>query len=447
MTVSLADRQALGKSLFQMTWPMLFGVFSLMSFQLVDSAFIARLGVSPLAVQGFTLPMHLVIIGLQVGLGIATTAIISRTLGRGEELKARQLGGLVVVTGAILILILCIILWLLQAPIIDILGGSTDLLPLVERYWLPWLVSAWVGAMLYFGYSLSRSHGNTLLPGIMMVVTSLLNMALDPLYIFVFDWGLPGAAYATITSFTLGCLIVYPTIVRRHWLSFHQHALKLKATLLELGSIMAPAMLSQLMPPISAMLATKLVAGFGYAAVGAWALGSRVEFFSIVVVLALTMSLPPMVGRLLGSREFGQIRYLVSITVRFVLVWQLVIALVLIATSTPLAELFSEDTDVREILNSYLFRVPMSSGALGVCMIMVSICNAMGLAMRALLISCLRLFVCFLPLIWLGSYFGGIDGLLSGAMLGNIAAGIVAWVLYTRGMKTLIEEEQANSLL
>lgn len=75
---------SLAKQLFQMTWPMLFGVLSLMSFQLVDSAFIGQLGVLPLAAQGFTMPIQMVIIGIQVGLGIATTAVISRAIGAGK---------------------------------------------------------------------------------------------------------------------------------------------------------------------------------------------------------------------------------------------------------------------------------------------------------------------------------------------------------------------------
>ncbi len=61
-------------------------------------------------------------------------------------------------------------------------------------------------------------------------------------------------------------------------------------------------MISQLLPPLSSMLATKLLAGFGTAAVASWALGSRYEFFAIVSVLALTMSMPPMVGRLLERK-------------------------------------------------------------------------------------------------------------------------------------------------
>ena len=73
----MQSTSSLGKQLFSMTWPMLFGILSIMSFQLVDSAFIGQLGVLPLAAQGFTAPIALIFIGIQVGLGIATTSLIS----------------------------------------------------------------------------------------------------------------------------------------------------------------------------------------------------------------------------------------------------------------------------------------------------------------------------------------------------------------------------------
>ncbi|WP_417568223.1 MATE family efflux transporter [Marinobacter sp.] len=432
-----AQNPSLARQLFTMTWPMLFGVLSLMTFQLADSAFVGQLGRDPLAALGFTVPMQQLVSGMYVGLGIATTAIISRTLGQGDELRAQRLGGLVITVGASLALILCISVWLLQPLILDFLGAEAALRPLIREYWAPWLASAWTGAMLYFSYAVCRSNGDTKVPGYMMIITSLLNIGLDPLYIFVFDWGLPGAAWATITSFGIGAAIVYPTLIRRQWLRFDLERLQLRGALRQLGSITAPAMVSQLMPPVSAMLATALVAGFGSAAVAAWGLGTRLEFFSIVVVLALTMSMPPMIGRMLGAGEIEKIRRLVRIAVRFIVGWQLAIGLIWLAASGLVSTLFTSDEQVQEILGDYLVRVPLSYCALGVCMLMVSVCNALGLPMRALLVSTLRLFACYLPLLWLGSQFGGLTGLMSGALVGNLLAGTMAYTFYRAGMKQL----------
>ena len=431
---------SLARQLYSMTWPMLFGVLSLMTFQLTDSAFVGQLGGDPLAALGFTVPMQQLVSGMYVGLGIATTAIISRTLGQGEDLRAQRLGGLVITIGACLALTLCLSVWLLQNIILDLLGAELALRPVIRGYWAPWLVSAWTGAMLYFSYAVCRANGDTRLPGYMMIFTSLLNIALDPLYIFVFGWGLPGAAWATITAFGIGAMITYPTLVRRQWLRLDLLQLKLMAAIRQLGGIMAPAMVSQLMPPVSAMLATALVAGFGSAAVGAWGLGTRLEFFSIVVVLALTMSMPPMVGRLRGAGDLETIRKLVRLAVRFIVVWQLAIGLIWLAASGFVAELFSRDAQVQEVLFDYLIRVPLSYSGLGVCILMVSVNNALGMPLRALLISTLRLFACYLPLLWVGSRLGGLTGLMTGALVGNLLAGASAYLLYRQGMSRLRHE-------
>ncbi|BEH16415.1 MATE family efflux transporter [Marinobacter shengliensis] len=435
---------SLARQLYHMTWPMLFGVLSLMTFQLTDSAFVGQLGRDPLAALGFTVPMQQLVSGMYVGLGIATTAIISRTLGQGDNLRAQRLGGLVVTIGASLALILCLSVWLLQTGILNFLGAEDQLRPAIREYWVPWLMSAWLGALLYFGYAVCRANGDTKLPGYMMIATSLLNIALDPLYIFVFGWGLPGAAWATITAFGIGALVVFPALVKRQWLRFDLLQLQLAKAIRQLGGIMAPAMVSQLMPPLSAMLATSLVAGFGSAAVAAWGLGTRLEFFSIVVVLALTMSMPPMIGRMLGAGELDNIRKLVRIAVRFVVVWQLLLGLVWLVASGLVATLFSRDGDVQDILLSYLLRVPLSYSGLGVCMLMVSINNALGLPMRALLISTLRLFACYLPMLWLGAQVSGLTGLMTGALIGNLAAGLLAYSLYRQGMTRLRQKYPAT---
>lgn len=439
MTTTDYVRNGLGRTLFQMTWPMIFGVVSLMGFQLVDSIFVSRLGVGPLAALGFTVPINQLFIGLQVGIGIAATALISRALGAGNNLRAKRLGALVLIAGGLSMLVLCLLIWLARRPLLHAIGAEDSLLPAISQYWIPWLASAWLGAMLYFAYSIARANGDTRLPGLMMVVTSLINLVLDPLFIFTFGWGLPGAALATLAAFACGTLIMFRQILQRTWLRFEFQGMLLLPALRELGNISGPAMLSQLMPGLAAMLATTLIASFGAAAVAAWALGTRLEFFSIVVVLALTMSMPPMVGRFLGSGELEHAKRLIRLAVRFVLGLQLGVALIWLLASGVLPELLSPEVQVATLLKTYLLLVPLSYGALGVCMIMVSVCNALGLPLRAVLISALRLFACYLPALWLGAQLAGMTGVYAGALVGNLAAGAVAWLLYQQAMTRLLE--------
>ncbi|MCK8516070.1 MATE family efflux transporter [Methylonatrum kenyense] len=436
-TTEELSRNNLAATLFRMTWPMLFGVVALLGVQLVDAAFIARLGVEPLAAFGFTQPIQQLLIGAQVGLGIATTALVGRALGAGRHQDARCISLLVVLLGAAFIAAVCILLWLSQALLLTAMGAEAELLPLIRAYWAPWLLSAWFGGLLYFGYSLCRARGESGLPGLLMVVTSLINLVLDPLFIFSFGWGLPGAAWATVAAFASGTVCVYWHVWLRHWLSRDFSSFPLTRALRDLGAITGPATLGQLAPGLAAALATGLVAYHGGAAVAAWGVGTRLEFFSMVVVLALTMSLPPIVSRFYGAGEITRIRQVVRLAVGFVLAWQLAVGLLLFLGSGFLSGFLSSDGAVSDILRDYLLRVPLSYAALGVCMLMVSVCNALGMPLQALLISLLRLFLFYLPALWLFSHLAGMTGLLTGAMLGNIAAGISAWLLYQHAMRWL----------
>ncbi len=343
--------------------------------------------------------------------------------------------------GSVGVAVFGLLIWLLRYPILSLLSAPDTVMPIIDSYWPWWLLSSWVGAVLYFYYSICRANGNTMLPGTMMMVTSGVNLVLDPLFIFTFDLGINGAAIATVIAFGFGILVVAPRVQKNHWATFQWQDLNVVKSITSIGNIMGPAMISQLLPPLSSMLATKLLAGFGTAAVASWALGSRYEFFAIVSVLALTMSMPPMVGRLLGAKNYTDIRALVSIAVKFILGFQLLIALVTFAAANPLALLMTSDTQVEQVLHMHLMIVPISLGSLGVCMLMVSICNALGKSYTALTISALRLFLFFLPCLWVGAQVGGIQGLLIGACIGNLMAGIAAYITYQKTINKLSTQQ------
>ncbi|CAM3700231.1 MATE family efflux transporter [Vibrio aerogenes] len=422
----------LARQLFSMTWPMVFGVLSMMSFQLIDSIFISQLGVLPLAAQGFTLPVQMIVIGLQVGLGIATTAVIGRVSGQGNAQYAKQLGGLILVIGSVSVAVLAVMIFLIRDPLLHFLGASEDIFPIIDLYWPYWLVSAWSGATLYFLYSICRANGNTILPGSMMVVTSLLNLVFDPLFIFSMDLGLPGAALATLASFALGGLIVTIRIWPKRLLSFIWQGMDIPVSIRMILQVMGPATVSQLLPPLSAMTATKIIAAYGSAPVAAWAIGSRFEFFSLVVVLALTMAMPPMVARFLGGKKVAEIRQLMRIAVCFILSFQAGLAIISFGLSFFAVNWMSDDPAVRQLLRWHLTYVPVSLAPLGVCMLVVSVANALGRSYTALTISALRLFVFFLPCLWIGAQLLQLKGIYMGALVGNCLAGAGAWVMYRR---------------
>ncbi|EHA17380.1 MATE family efflux transporter [Halomonas sp. HAL1] len=433
---AVMQQKELAITLWRQTWPMAIGVLALLGFQLVDSAFIARLGTAPLAAQSFTFPLSFLIIGIQVGMGIAIAALISRALGAGEEARARRLSSLVLMAGGGVIGLLAIALWIFYVPIFRLLGADETTLSYIRIYWAPQLLSAWLGALLYFSYSVFRAHGDTRLPGKMMVLSSLVNLVLDPLLIFGIGdwegWGLPGAAWATAIAFSVGLLVTTRKLLKRQWAAQQGLWQEAKQSWRPFTGIAAPAMVSQLMPPLAAMLAISVVAGLGESEVAAWGLASRLETLSLMVILAMTMSLPPWLGRCYGAGDWGQIQQLMTLAIKVALFWQLGLGIVLALGAPWLAMALAGNPDVQSELTLLIRFLLPSYAALGVCMLVVSAGNALGWPLRAMLLSSARLFICYLPCLWLGSQFFGWWGLAAGAAVGNLLAGFMAWLVMRR---------------
>ena len=445
MTESSPTTLSLVRQLWQQTWPMALGVMSLLGFYLVDSIFVARLGTAPLAAQSFTFPLAFLVIGVQVGIGIAIAALISRAIGAGQQDQANRLGALVLTGGGLLLGVLLLLLWLLQAPAFSLIGASDAIRELIRPYWAIQVLAMWVGGVLYFGYSLFRAHGNTRFPGLMMVLTSLLNLMLDPILIFgVGDWdgfGLPGAALASLLAFAIGLGILVLVLRGKGWVQRHGMLVQMRVSAWPFAQIAGPAMISQLMPPLAAMLATALVARAGDQAVAAWGMASRLESFSIVLVLGMTMALPPWLGRCYGGNDWDTVRRLMRVAAAMVIGWQLLLGLLMALLAAPLAGLLVDTAPVQAYLALLIRWLPPSYGLLGVCMLVVSASNALGWPMRAMLISFLRLFLCYLPLLWLGYQLGDFGGLALGAAFGNLLAGVMAWMFYLQALATAVNSE------
>ncbi|HET7315532.1 MATE family efflux transporter [Salinisphaera sp.] len=448
-TASRVSLWSLRRQLFAQTWPMAIGVLSLLGFQLVDAAFVARLGTAPLAAQSFTFPVTFLMIGVQVGLGIAIAALISRAIGAGEYERARRLGSLVLIGGSLITGALAAVLWFAHGLIFSKLGADPQIMARITPYWAIQLVANWLSALLYFGYTLFRAHNHTRLPGMLMVLTSLCNLALDPLLIFgwgpIGGFGLPGAAIATIIAFVIGLVILAWPLARQDWLSMSGLGAEARRSTRPFAGIAGPAMISQLMPPLAAIIATGLVARLGDPAVAAWGLASRLETMSLMVVLGLTMSLPPWLGHCYGANNWPRIRALAHIALQAALVWQAVFGIGMALAAPWAAGALTGDPTVQHDLAQLIRFMLPSYALLGICMIVVSASNALGWPLRAMLISCARLFVCYLPCVAVGVLAGSMTTTALGALAGNILAGLMAWLVFRASLARVDDAGRARA--
>lgn len=430
------------KLVIHRTLPLTVGLFAIMLVQLVDSIFIGLLGVDELAVHGMTLPFQVALIGIQVGIGVAVTAIISQAAGANNTEKAANIATLGVLFGTVCVSLVCLLLFDLGDMILALFVlpemGALQLVTLAtifEAYWPIWLFSSVTLSLFYLVTCVYRANEDTKLTGTMFVVASLINLVLDPVLIFTFEMGIAGAAVASSIGYIFGAIFMLVRAKNRRWFKSVCICLKPIGHLGELVRVALPTTANQLLPSLGAFVAMVIVSRMGTDVIAFWSLMSRIESFILVFTLALTMSIPPLVGRYLGADQIESITGLLITAVKFLLLFHLGIVLVLILISDPLIPVINNAENIQYWLKSALWLMPLSYGPLGLCMLAVSVFNALGAPKSALWLSFIRLFVLYIPAIWVGSLSGDVFHTLIAAMLANMMAGLFAWYKLRQHLK------------
>ena len=206
-----------------------------------------------------------------------------------------------------------------------------------------------------------------------------------------------------------------------------------------------PAALSNAMNPLSGAILMMLLSNHGTAAVAAYGAAQRIESILILVLMSLTSALTPFMAQNLGAKQPQRAFSGLFISMRFAVVFQGFIFLMMVPLSIPLAALFSQEDAVKNLLWHYLLVVPFSYGFQGIVMMLVSGLNAMHKPLRAFQWSFMRLFIFTLPSAWVGSQIYSIEGLFIGIAVGNTLGGLLGYLFALRERKlTLIEQSSVS---
>ncbi|CUS48613.1 MAG: multidrug/oligosaccharidyl-lipid/polysaccharide(MOP) flippase superfamily transporter [Idiomarinaceae bacterium HL-53] len=422
-----------GSTLWSMTWPVIFGVATLISFNFVDTFFISLIGTEELAAVGFTFPVSFTVISLTIGLGIGTSAVMARKLGANDDEGARQIGSSALYLAGLLVGTLAFIFFIFTEALFSLLGASDALMPLIKDYMYIWYAGAVLLVMPMVGNSILRASGDTKTPSLMMGVGGLLNAILDPILIFglgpIPAMGVQGAALASVLAWSVGfTLIIYLLVVRKKLIDWYPPGLaSFIVSSRQLLKIGIPAAGANMLTPIAMGVLTSIVATHGTAAVAAFGVGIRLESLASVVILALSMSLPPFISQNFGAGKMERVREAYRKALIFVLLLQLAIYLFLLLLLPVLQMAFARDQAVAEILALFVWIMPLGYGLQGWIILTNSSLNALHLPLQALTVSVVRLFVMFVPLSILGNWLAGLPGLFIGGVVANFITAILAY--------------------
>jgi len=430
--------QPIGRQLVTLTIPMFFALLAIIGLGVVDSYFISYLGTTELAGIGFIAPVTMIITSFALGLGMAISSLNSKLIGAGLINRAARLITDGFYLTALLAIVSVVILLFQLENIFTTIGADHTTLPAIEAYMKPWVLAVPLIMFSQVCSSTFRSLGDTATAAKIAISMTLLNIILDPLLIFGVgpfpQMGMAGAAWATVIS------VCFSSAIGFYYLGMRERLLlwaipkwsSLKSNFVELLEIAVPAVLANAIVPITAAMVTTLVAHFGNDAVAGYGVGARIEGLSIIVVYALSSTLPMFIGQNLGAERKDRVYEAIRISFRFTQILQVGIYLVLLLFAQLIAELFSDESAVHDAIKMFLYIVPLSYGLAGIVILINVSMNVLGKPSLALYINIIRLLFFYIPLAYLGGLLFGLTGLFVGLAIGNVCAYILANILLNK---------------
>lgn len=424
-----------GKTLFNLTVPMIFGMVGMVAFNLVDTFFVGQLGTQELAALSFTFPIIMVVGSLAMGIGIGSSAVISKAIGGGDHHRVQRLTTDSLVLSLLLVAFFVLFGLLTIEPLFRLLGAAPEIIPLIREYMIIWYPGVLFVIIPMVGNNAIRATGDTKTPSAIMLVAVVVNIVLDPLLIFGLGpfpmLGLTGAAIATVfaRAITLGValwVLIYRDSMVTFKLPTSQEVIDSWKGILYIG---LPVAGTRLLFPISMGVIIALIATYGHEAVAAFGVGTRIEFFAMTVIFALSTVIGPFVGQNWGAGRFDRVNLGVRYSNGFSLIWGVAMFAILALTARQIAALFNDDPQVISIIMLYLWVVPIGYALFGVFQISTTTLNILNKPIPAAVLMVIQMFFLYIPLAYAGSYLFGLIGIFGAIVVAYSLTGIASHFL------------------
>ena len=406
--------EKIGKLLKQYALPAIIAQTASSLYNMVDSIFIGQ-GVGPLAISGLAVTFPLMNLstafGTLVGAGAAT--MLSVLLGQQHYKAANKVLGNVVSLNIIIGLLFMISALAFIDPILYFFGASENTLPYAKDY-ITIILYGNIITHLYFGLNAAmRSTGNPKKAMGLTIFTVIFNTILDPIFIFVFDWGIKGAAWATVIAQTIAMLIVMghfnnrnravhfdKGIFRLHW--------KVAKNSLTVG--MGPFLMHTAACIVTLFINQQLRKYSGDLGIGAYGICNRFIFMFIMICMGLNQGMQPIAGYNYGARQYARVREVFWKTAKFATI--ITTACFLIGMFIPKAAvgIFTHDEELMSLASTALRTLTMMFPLVGFQMIGTNFFQSLGMVNKSIFLSLSRQLLFLLPCLYTLPLFIGTEG-------------------------------------
>ncbi len=279
---------------------------------LIDVAtlfWVSRIGVETnVAALGFAWTIQFFTISVGIGLLIATTALVSRSLGQRDKPKARRQGTSAMVITGVLQSLVALLVVVFRMQILRAAGAQGDTLQIAADFLLISMPSLPLMAVGMVGSAILRAEGDAMRGMLVTMGAGVIAMVLDPLFIFGFGLGLDGAAIVVVISRGSTALLAIWFVIKVHDLAAKPSFTDVRAVLVPFFVIAGPAIATQVSTPFGNYILTRAMAEFGDGAVAGWAVVSRLTVLAFGGIFALSGAVGGIFGQNFGAGRIDRVQ-------------------------------------------------------------------------------------------------------------------------------------------
>lgn len=425
--------EKVGKLLMQYAIPAIIAMTASSLYNMVDSIFIGQ-GVGPLAISGLALTFPLMNLaaafGSLVGAGAAT--LVSMKLGQRDYDTAQRVLGNVVILNIVIGILFTIVTLAFLDPILYFFGASEDTIGYARDY-MQIILLGNVITHLYMGLNtVIRASGHPKQAMAATIATVVINTVLDPIFIFVFDWGIQGAAIATILAQIISLVWLIVLFSNKNELiHFHRGIFRLKKRIVtaSLSIGLSPFLMNLAATFVVILINQGLKNHGGDLAIGAYGIVNRLAFLFLMIVMGLNQGMQPIAGYNFGAKLYSRVTEVLKLTIYAATVVTCIGFIVGMFFPRFAVSIFTTDSQLIEIASRGMRIVVMFFPIVGFQMVASNFFQSIGMAGKAIFLSLTRQVLFLIPLLLILPDFLGERGVWLSMPIADFVAFVVAAIM------------------
>ena len=332
------------RAIRKLSVPMMVSMLLIMMYNLADSIWVAGLGADALAAIGFITPLFMVLVGLGNGIGSGANSLIARYIGANNHFQANNAGMHAVSLSVGVSLIFTVIMLIAMVPILELMGaGDTIQYALDYGY----IIFGFLFIFVFSGVlsAIFRSEGDMRRATIAIAVTAILNIILDPIFIYVLNLGIVGAAWATIISCTMSVLVMSYWIWGKKDLFLdlnHKNFKYDSRILIDTLQVAIPSTLENVIfSALAIIINSMLVIAAGTDAVAVYTASMRIVQLCMIPLIGIGTAVLTVAGVAYGAHNFKNLKTGHSYSIKLGFILSIALGAIMFIFSSQIAAMFS----------------------------------------------------------------------------------------------------------